>query len=127
MSRPETRVLYNDSCPVCSREIAVYRRAAGDGVAFEPLSCAADWGLTEDQAARRLHVRQGGQVLSGVEAFRALWAAVPGWGWAARLAGLPAVRGLLALAYDRVAAPLLYRAHRRRQARGAGPTSSPAR
>lgn len=126
MQVADTRVLYNDTCPVCSREIALYRRQAAGAVGFDPLACAADWGLTEDQAARRLHVMQGGRVLSGFEAFRALWATVPGWAWAARLAGLPGVRSVLAFGYDRVAAPLLYRAHRRRQARRRGVTSSPA-
>ena len=62
----DTRILYNATCPVCSFEIDAYRRRAireGLALQFDTLDHAADWGLTPDQAARRLHVihlrRQG--------------------------------------------------------------------
>jgi predicted DCC family thiol-disulfide oxidoreductase YuxK len=117
----ETRVLYNQTCPVCRVEIDAYRRRALKGglpIRFDTLDRAEDWGLTPDQAARSLHVWQDGQVLSGLSAFRALWAAMPGWRWLARVTGWPVLRPLADLAYRRVAAPLLYRAHLRRQRRG---------
>jgi predicted DCC family thiol-disulfide oxidoreductase YuxK len=123
----ETRVLYNDTCPVCAFEVAHYRRLAerhGLPVAFDPLARAADWGMTEDQAARAFHVRAGGETLRGLAAFRALWARMPGWRWLVWLTGLPGVRGLAALVYDRAAAPLLYAWHRRRRARQADATAS---
>ena len=113
----ETRVLFNETCPVCRFEIDAYRRRAVAGglpTRFDTLDRAEDWGLTPDQAARQLHVWQGGRVLSGLEAFRALWAAMPGWRWLARVTGWPVIRPLAALAYSRIAAPILYRAHLRR-------------
>lgn len=116
----ETRILYNDSCPVCRFEIDHYRAvAARDGapLRFDRLEAAAGWGMTEDQAARRLHVMRGGEVLSGLEAFRAIWATLPRWRWLARVTGWPVVRPVVGVVYDSVAAPLLYRAHVRRQAR----------
>lgn len=116
----DIRVLYNDTCPICSREVAHYRRLAkGEGIAFDTLSAAPDWGLTDDQAAQSLHVLQDGQLLRGTAAFRALWAALPGRHWQALawIAGLPGIRQAVDVIYDRVAAPLLYRAHLKRQAR----------
>ena len=115
-------VLYNDECPICSREIALYRRAAerdGAALAFEGISggAPARHGLSPDEAARRLHVLRGGEVVSGLEAFRAVWAALPRTAWLARLTGLPVVRPIAALAYDRIAAPALHALHRRRLAR----------
>ena len=118
----DTRILYNDTCPLCRFEVDHYRAAAtrdGAPLRFDTLQDAARWGLTEDQAARRLHVLQGGNLLSGLEAFRAIWAALPRWRWLARVTGWPVIRPVVTLLYDRVAAPLLYRAHRRRQARAA--------
>lgn len=114
----ETRVLYNETCPVCRFEIDAYRRrAVADGlpIRFDGIDRAEDWGLTPDRAARQLHVWQDGRVLSGMPAFRALWSAMPQWRWLARVTDWPLVRQVTEVLYDRVAAPLLYRAHLRRQ------------
>jgi predicted DCC family thiol-disulfide oxidoreductase YuxK len=114
----DTRILYNDTCPLCRFEIDSYRRhAVGLPLRFDPLTQAQDYGLTPDQAARRLHVLENGQLLSGLDAFRALWAAMPRTRWLARITGLPVIRPVAAFVYDRLAAPLLYRAHLRRQRR----------
>lgn len=116
----EIRILYNDTCPVCRFEIDSYRKTAEREalpMRFDRLEQAESWGLTPDQAARRLHVVSGGRLLSGMEAFRAIWARLPRWRWAARVAGWPVLRQALGFAYDRIAAPVLYRAHLRRQRR----------
>lgn len=122
MTDDDTRILYNDTCPLCRFEVGHYRAAAtrdGAPLRFDTLQEAARWGLTEDQAARRLHVLQDGNLLSGLEAFRAIWAALPRWRWLARVTGWPVIRPVVTVLYDRIAAPLLYRAHRRRQAKAA--------
>lgn len=120
MSDEDTRILYNDTCPLCRFEIDHYRIAAtrdGAPLRFDRLEDAARWGLTEDEAARRLHVLHQGRLLSGLEAFRTIWAGLPRWRWLSRLTGLPVIRPVLTVLYDRIAAPLLYRAHLRRQRR----------
>ena len=122
----DTRILYNDTCPLCRFEIDHYRAAATRDAAplrFDRLQDAARWGLTVDQAARRLHVLKDGQLLSGLEAFRAIWSSLPRWRWLARVTGWPVVRPAVTVLYDRIAAPLLYRAHLRRQAKGNGKNS----
>lgn len=122
-------MLYNGSCPVCSREIATYRTAAAAGaphLAFRDVTdaAAADMlathGLSVDAAVRRFHVVRGGEVLGGIDGFVALWSELPRWRWLARFTGSRPIRPLAALLYDRVAAPLLYALHRRRQRRGVG-------
>ena len=129
----ELEVVYNGSCPVCSTEVAVYRRhaeAAALPIAFTDLNDAdlARIGLDRDRAARRFHVLKDGELLSGVPAFLALWRSIPRYRWLARIVGLPGIRHAAVLAYDRVAAPLLYGMHRRRVARqGCAPAPAPAR
>ncbi len=116
----DTRVLYNQTCPICRAEITAYqRRAIRDGlpIAFDQLERAEDWGLTPDQAARRLHVWHQGRVLSGLPAFRALWDQMPHLRWLARLTSLPVIAPLATFTYDRILAPILYRAHLRRTKR----------
>ena len=120
----QTRILYNDTCPVCRFEIDAYRKqamAANVPLGFDTLEQAALWGVTPDQAARRLHVLHAGQLLSGIAAFRVVWSALPRWRWLAALTGLPILYPVACAAYDHVLAPLLYKAHLRRQARSTTP------
>ncbi len=119
-------VLYNGACPICAREIDVYRVAADRAaapVAFRDVTdpatvdLLAHLGLSEDAAVRRFHVVRQGEVLGGIDGFVALWMDLPGWRWLGRLVGSRAVRPLAARIYDHLAAPLLYALHRRRQRR----------
>ena len=121
--QPETEVLYNGACPVCAAEIGHYRGYAGPRalpIRFHDLNATdlARWGLTPDQAARRLYVARDGRIESGIPAFLTLWREMPRYRWLARLVGLPGVRQVAALLYDHVLASLLYRWHLRRQRRG---------
>jgi predicted DCC family thiol-disulfide oxidoreductase YuxK len=118
-SMKDTTVIYNGACPVCSREIGVYRARAEGPVTFVDLNETdlGRFGLTPDAAARRLHVVEDGRLLAGVDAFRALWRATPGFRWLATVAGWPGVRQAAGAVYDRVLAPALYRRHVRRMRR----------
>lgn len=118
-------ILYNGDCPICRFEVDHHKARAARmdlPVRFDDLNAPdrAAWGVDADAAARRLHVRTGdGRLVTGWEANLAMWRAMPGWGPLARVAGAPGVNGALRLIYDRVFAPLVYRLHRRRQARRA--------
>lgn len=131
MSNPtQTRVLYNAQCPVCSFEIGHYEAYADTRalpIRFEDLNAddLSDWGLTPDQAARRLYVLQNGELHGGIDGFLLLWAQMPRYRWLARLVGLPGVRQLASLTYDWVLAPLIYRWHLARQRRAAARSAVP--
>ncbi|MEM1387977.1 MAG: DUF393 domain-containing protein [Pseudomonadota bacterium] len=120
--KTENTVIYNGSCPVCSREIKVYRARAenhGTGTQFVDLNEAdlSDYGITADEAAREIHVLQNGQMLKGVDAFLAMWRVTPGFAWLARIVGLPGIKQVTTLVYRWILAPALYAAHRRRMRR----------
>ena len=115
-------VIYNGSCPICSREIAHYRAKAlaqNANLSFVDLSAEnpARFGLTRDDAARRLYVARGPVLVSGIDAFGLIWSRLRGYRWLGRLARVPGVREILRFAYDRIAAPALYAWHRRREER----------
>lgn len=123
MTQPRCTVYHDGSCPLCSAEIALYRRAAGDSVAFVDVSRAdapLPEGLTPQAAMARFHVTDAaGETRSGAAAFVALWAQLPRWRWLARVARLPGLTPLLELGY-RAFLPLrphLARALRRKAAR----------
>ena len=91
---PPLVVLYDGACPLCRREIGVYR-----GLQPNTPVCFADvndpglqlpGGATREQLLARFHVRgHDGELLSGARAFLALWAALPGWRWLALAGRLP--------------------------------------
>lgn len=115
----DLRVIYNGSCPICSREVAGYKRyseARALPLRFDDLARAdlAALGLTPEDAARRLHVVRHGEVIAGLPAFVALWSEMPRFRWLARLVSLPVVRPLAEAVYEWVLAPALYALHRRR-------------
>ncbi|MBK6975022.1 MAG: DUF393 domain-containing protein [Sterolibacteriaceae bacterium] len=75
---PPLTVLYDGACPLCRREIGIYR-------GLPPLRsdspvCFAD--------------------VSGAQAFLALWAALPGWRWLALLGRLPGAAWVMERAYQ---------------------------
>ena len=90
-------VLYDGACPLCRREIGVYRGLqANSPVCFADVSDVSDTaqplppGTTREQLMARFHVqRADGELLSGARAFLALWAALPGWRWLAFAGRLP--------------------------------------
>lgn len=94
-------VLYDGACPLCRREISIYRglkpMESSDAVCFAdvsdtgiPLPSALPPGVTREQLLARFHVRgRNGELLSGARAFLALWAELPGWRLLALVGRLP--------------------------------------
>lgn len=118
----ETRVLYNAECPVCRAEIdhyVAYSERTALPIRFEDLNTGEPeaWGLSVEDATRRLHVMKDGTLYSGIPAFFVLWRDMPRYHWLARFVALPGINWLAVQTYDRLLAPLLYRWHVRRKKR----------
>ncbi len=104
-------VLYDGACPLCRREIGVYRDLQplhpDSPVCFADVSDAAislpptlPPGTTREQLLARFHVRgRDGVLLSGAQAFLALWAELPGWRWLALVGRLPGAAWLMERGY----------------------------
>ena len=105
MDTPTLTLFYDGLCPLCSREVALYRkRAAADPtVRFQDIAApgfdAAGHGLDAAKVHREMHVKVGDEVHVGVKAFLAIWRRIPGFGWMAKLGGLPFVYPFLWLGY----------------------------
>ena len=75
-------VLYDGSCPICSREIGYYKGKRGaEAINWVDISNKADGdvhpGISRDEAMARFHVvTPEGTVLSGGAAFAGLWRAL---------------------------------------------------
>jgi predicted DCC family thiol-disulfide oxidoreductase YuxK len=102
---PAATVYYDGACPICTREIAQYRKARGaECLAFVDASAAASGtlgpGLSREAALARLHLRRAdGSLVSGAAAFAELWRHLPGLAWVGRLAAAPLVLPALELGY----------------------------
>lgn len=97
-------VYFDGNCPLCRREIGVYRGlSASQPVCFADvcdLGQSPPSGISRETLKSRFHVRHAdGQVVSGARAFLALWAVMPGWRWLARLGALPGATPVLEVSY----------------------------
>jgi len=106
-TEPSLTVLYDGACPLCRREISVYRNLqplrSESPVCFADVSDAAvslPPGTTREQLLARFHVTgRDGELLSGAQAFLTLWSALPGWRWLAFAGRLPGASWLMERMY----------------------------
>jgi predicted DCC family thiol-disulfide oxidoreductase YuxK len=98
---PLLTVYFDGGCPVCTREIGFYRRRRGaDRIRWMNLAQCEDselgTDLSRERAQARLHARRpDGRLISGAQAFAALWQALPAFHLIGRVAALPGlVHGL---------------------------------
>jgi predicted DCC family thiol-disulfide oxidoreductase YuxK len=101
---PVVTVLYDGACPLCRREIGLYGGLQPTTpVCFADLSDASlplPGDSTREHLLARFHVRgTDGQLISGAQAFLALWAVLPGWRWLARAGRLPGAAWLMKRMY----------------------------
>jgi predicted DCC family thiol-disulfide oxidoreductase YuxK len=98
-------VYFDGACILCSREIEHYRKVDRAGALrlvdiSDPQFRAETEGLDPVRVQKVMHVRrEDGSFVTGVEAFREIWARIPRYRWAAGLSRLPGVRQGLDLGY----------------------------
>ena len=101
---PTCSVFYDGQCPLCAAEIGMYRGQDKLG-ALTLIDASAPQatlppGLTRQVAMARFHVLTGdGRLLSGAEAFVAVWQTLPNWRWLAGLSRLPGMLWVMEAAY----------------------------
>jgi len=104
MDRYPLAVFYDGACPICAREIALMRRLDRHGrLAFFDFSSpdydVATTGLAVADLSAVIHARwSDGMLITGVDAFRAMWEAV-GLGFVAKLSRLSFIDPIAVKAY----------------------------
>jgi demethoxyubiquinone hydroxylase (CLK1/Coq7/Cat5 family) len=102
---PLLTVYFDGACPICRREIAVYRaQPGGDRLHWLDAAAASSHelgpGLDRASALARMHVRlPDGRLVAGAGAFVEIWRALPRWRWLGHLASPAPVRALADVAY----------------------------
>jgi predicted DCC family thiol-disulfide oxidoreductase YuxK len=97
-------LFFDGLCPLCSREMAHYRRHTPAGAVHflditGPGFDASAHGLDVKRVHQVMHAKVGGEMRTGVDAFIALWQAIPRYRWLAKAARWPGVHGLLKIGY----------------------------
>jgi predicted DCC family thiol-disulfide oxidoreductase YuxK len=110
---PKLTVWYNTKCPVCNAGIDWQRsrlvRAARSGaIDFRDINLEPDvlstFGVGVNDVRRRLHaVDAENRLYAGIDCAIAIWLRTPGDIWLGRLLGLPIIRSIASVAYDRFA------------------------
>lgn len=94
---------YDGLCPLCSREIEHYRRHLPPETRFLDITSpgfdASAHGLNSQAVQRELHVQVGDEIRTGVDAFLAIFDAIPRYRWFARLGRLGLVHFGLTIGY----------------------------
>ena len=104
---PVMTVLYDGACPLCRREIGIYRDLQplklDSPVCFadiSDLSVQLPPGTTREQLLARFHIQDRDEkLLSGAEAFLALWGNLPSWRWLALFGRLPGATWMMERIY----------------------------
>lgn len=123
VAQPKLTVWYNTRCPVCNagieRQASRLVRAARAGtVEFRDINLEPDallrFAAGIEDVRRRLHgVDADGHLHVGADCAIETWLRTPGDVWLGRLLGLPGMRRITRLVYDRFA-DLLYAWNRRK-------------
>ena len=96
-----TTVWYDGECPLCVREIKLMRRLDRRGaINFVEARAATGCPLDTDSLLARFHAQEQGQpIVSGAQAFAAMWRAIPVLRPFGLLARFPPVLWLLEILY----------------------------
>lgn len=106
---PKPVVFFDGGCPMCSREIAHYRKRRGaefiDWVDInESTDTLSDYGLDRAAAMARFHVLdKSGRWQTGAWGFAELWSHLPAYRWLAWILRRLRILPLVDLAYTRFA------------------------
>jgi predicted DCC family thiol-disulfide oxidoreductase YuxK len=99
-------VYFDGLCPLCSKEIEVYRRKDTEvKIRFVDIMSASFNAQAEGLDAKKVqavfHVKTpSGQILTGVDAFAAIWEILPGFKLLSWAADQPVLRPLMNLGYQ---------------------------
>jgi predicted DCC family thiol-disulfide oxidoreductase YuxK len=99
------RVFFDGGCPLCRKEISVYRKTdKADRIDWVDVSAEQQrlpLPLPRQALLARFHVQTtDGRLVSGAHGFVEMWRQLPKWRWLARACSFPGVPSLLEIGYQ---------------------------
>jgi predicted DCC family thiol-disulfide oxidoreductase YuxK len=101
------KVYFNESCNICRAEINHYKKQNIKEIDWVDITnnvTAKKETLKDDKTLlRRLHVKKGGKIFSGAEAFLLIWKSIPKYRFLYLIFRLPVIFQIFSLTYEVVA------------------------
>tara|TARA_B100000575_G_scaffold234334_1_gene195898 strand:+ start:1317 stop:1664 length:348 start_codon:yes stop_codon:yes gene_type:complete len=101
------KVFFNNSCKICKAEIDLYKKEKIKEIDWIDITnndlATIETSRDSKQLLRRLHVKNGQEVLEGAEAFLLLWKKMPKYKFLYNLFKLPIIFQLFSFAYEIIA------------------------
>ena len=105
------KVYFNNSCKICRAEINLYKKEKIQEIDWVDISvnnlAKKETSKNSKQLLRRLHVKDGGKIFEGAEAFLILWKNMPKYKFLYKIFKLPIVFNIFSIVYE-IIAFLLY-------------------
>ena len=101
------KVFFNNSCKICKAEIDLYKKEKIKEIDWIDITnndvATIETSRDSKQLLRRLHVKNGQEVLEGAEAFLLLWKKIPKYKFLYNFFKLPIIFQLFSFAYEIIA------------------------
>ncbi len=101
------KVYFNNSCQICKAEIDLYKKEKIEEIDWVDITnnnfAEKETSKSSKELLRRLHVKDGGKVIQGAEAFLMLWKKMPKYKFLYNFFRLPIIFNLFHFGYEIVA------------------------
>jgi len=101
------KVYFNNSCKICKAEIDLYKKEKNNEIDWVDItgniSAEEETSKSNKELLRRLHVKEGNEVLQGARAFLILWKKMPKYNFLYKFFKLPIIFNLFSFFYEIIA------------------------
>ena len=105
------KVYYNESCSICRAEINLYKKQNIKDIEWVDITnnkaIEKETLKSDKMLLRRLHVKNGDNIIDGAEAFLLVWKTIPKYNFLYKFFKTPIIFNLFSFFYE-IAAFLLY-------------------
>ena len=101
------KVYFNNSCNICRAEINLYKKQDIKDIEWVDItnnkSAEIETQKNDKDLLRRLHIKDGGKVIDGAEAFLLVWKKIPKYKFLYTFFKAPLIFTLFSLSYEIIA------------------------
>ena len=101
------KVYFNNSCKICKAEIDLYKKEKIEEIDWVDITnndqAKKETSKSSKELLRRLHIKEGGEVVEGARAFLILWKKIPKYRFLYIFFKLPIIFNIFSIVYEIIA------------------------